>query len=159
MVEFVDGSIIAQLSPPDMKIPISYALNYPKRLENKLPSLNLAKIRELTFLKPDSDKFLCLDYAYEAIRKGGTMPTVLNASNEIAVQSFLKRDIAFLDIPRVIRETMNNHNTCKVNKLEDVLQMDKWARQRAMEIVAELKKDGKKSSIYTSNPEKNIDFR
>lgn len=159
MVEFVDGSIIAQLSPPDMKIPISYALNYPKRLENKLPSLNLAKIGELTFLKPDPDKFLCLSYAYEAIRKGGTMPTALNASNEIAVQSFLKREISFLDIPRVIRATMNSHNTLKVNKLDDVLRADKWARQRAKEIVAELKKDSKKPSKYTSIPEKNIDFR
>jgi len=145
MVEFTDSSVIGLLSYPNMKIPIAYALNYPERLENGLPSLDLAKIRDLNFFKPDKDKFACLDYAYEAIRSGGTMPAVLNASNEIAVQSFLKEEIAFLDIPKVIRETMDQHSREEIGSLEDVLRADQWARDNAVEYVQKLKKEKKNS--------------
>jgi len=104
LVEFIDGSVIAQLGIPDMRIPISYALNYPDRLEIALPSLNLAKIKNLSFEKPDTEKFPCLALAFEALKKGGTMPAVLNAANEIAVNSFLNREISFNEIPLVIEK-------------------------------------------------------
>ena len=156
IVEFTDGSHIAQLSSPDMRIPISYALNYPRRLKNELPSLDLAEIGELTFFRPDPEKFICLSYAYEAIKKGGTMPAVLNASNEIAVQAFLKEDIGFLDISRLIRKTMDHHKVQEINTLEDVLGADEWAREKAKGFAEELKRERKKSSSFISLPEKNL---
>ncbi|TPW02703.1 MAG: 1-deoxy-D-xylulose-5-phosphate reductoisomerase [bacterium] len=96
LVEYQDRSVIAQLGLPDMRTPIAYAMNYPERIPLDLPSLNLARIGTLTFFDPDHDKFPCLGLGYEALRTGGTMPAVLNAANEVAVQAFLDRRIGFL---------------------------------------------------------------
>lgn len=135
LVEFIDGSIIAQLGIPDMRIPISYALNYPNRVETSLPSLDLSKIGKLTFEKPDIEKFPSLKYAFHALDEGETMPAVLNAANEVAVQAFLKEEIAFTDIPNVILKTMDEHRSRPVNTLEDVLEADRWARDKGGEII------------------------
>ena len=139
LVEFIDGSVIAQLGIPDMRIPISYALNYPDRLEIALPSLNLAKIKNLSFEKPDTEKFPCLALAFDALKKGGTMPAVLNAANEIAVNSFLNREISFNEIPLVIEKTMNNHENGHAKEISDILKADKWAREYAKKIMQNAK--------------------
>ena len=132
-VMFVDGSVIGQMSLPDMRMPIQYALSYPSRLKNKLPRLSLTDLGNLTFFKPDLKTFPCLSYAYEAIDEGGTMPTVLNAADEIAVELFLKNKIRFLDIPRIIYKTMNSHKTIKNPSLEEILEVDQWARKKTYE--------------------------
>lgn len=129
MVEFSDNSIIAQLGIPDMKLPIVYAMRYPKRDVVVSKKLNLFDIHSLTFEKPDLDTFKCLSLAYEAINIGGTMPCVLNASNEIAVSKFLNDEIAFLDIPCLIKETMDAHKVKSEFDVNDVLDVDLWARQ------------------------------
>lgn len=136
LVEFWDGSVIAQLGIPDMRVPISYALSYPNRLANQLPSLDLAQVGALTFERPDLDRFPCLRYAYQALETGGTMPAVLNAANEVAVQAFLAEEIAFPQIPQIIAETMLRHTPQPLQKLEDVLQADQWGRQQAAQLVA-----------------------
>ncbi|MFQ5455034.1 MAG: 1-deoxy-D-xylulose-5-phosphate reductoisomerase [Nitrospirota bacterium] len=132
MVEYIDGSIIAQMSMPDMKLPIAYALNYPERIDLDLPSLDLTRIEKLTFKEPDLKKFPSISYAYEAIKVGGTMPTVLNASNEEAVKMFLQERIEFLNIPKIIRKTMDAHTPKKIRSLEDVLLADGWARRETV---------------------------
>ena len=113
MVEFVDGSLMAQLGMPDMRLPILYALTYPYRFKTNLKPLNLLEIGSLSFEEPDLDNFPCLALAYEAIKIGGTMPVVLNAANEVAVDLFLKRRLAFMDIPIIIEEAMKSHNNKK----------------------------------------------
>ncbi|MBI1986730.1 MAG: 1-deoxy-D-xylulose-5-phosphate reductoisomerase [Nitrospinae bacterium] len=139
MVEFHDGSVIAQLGPPDMRIPIAYALSYdpghPQRLPNQLSSLDLARIGSLTFDQPDLERFPCLRYAFRAIEVGGTMPAVLNAADEIAVQSFLRGEIGFLQIPRVIEETINSHVPQPLKGLETVLEADHWGREVASRLI------------------------
>ncbi len=135
MVEYRDGSIIAQLGIPDMTIPISYALSYPNHLENRLPSLDLAKTAPLTFHEPDLDKFKCLSLALEAARRGDSMPAVLNAANEVAVEAFLNNKIGFLDIPKLIQKTMEAHTTWPVESIESVIRADDWARKKASEIL------------------------
>jgi 1-deoxy-D-xylulose-5-phosphate reductoisomerase len=128
-VEYEDGAVIAQLGVPDMKVPIQYALTYPKRVANPFPKLDLFEIGNLTFEKPDMQKFKCLALAFKAIKTGGTMPAVLNAANEIAVSKFINEKIAFVDIPELIETTMNAY-TVKYNyTLDDVLNADKWARE------------------------------
>jgi 1-deoxy-D-xylulose-5-phosphate reductoisomerase len=128
-VEYEDGAVIAQLGVPDMKVPIQYALTYPKRVANPFPKLDLFEIGNLTFEKPDMQKFKCLALAFKAIKTGGTMPAVLNAANEIAVSKFINEKIAFVDIPELIETTMNAY-TVKYNyTLDDVLKADKWARE------------------------------
>jgi len=138
-VEFRDGSIIAQMSLPDMKGPIGYALSYPERLEINLPSLDLAEIGNLTFMDPDYERFPCLPLAYGAIKEGGTMPTVLSASNEVAVKAFLEREIEFMDIPLIISQTMEAHKIVggfhKTPILEEILAADQWARNEASKII------------------------
>jgi len=135
MVEYIDGSVVAQLGIPDMRIPISLALAYPERLPNALPSLNLVKYGKLTFFEPDLDKFPCVHLAYEAGKKGGTMPAVLNASNEEAVMAYLSKKISFKEIPDIIKSTMKNHKNKVINKLEDILEADCWAREYARELI------------------------
>lgn len=135
MVEFVDGSIIAQLSMPDMRLPISYALNYPRRLPNRLPELNLAEVGALTFQEPDVERFPCLKYGYDALKQGGTMTAVLNAANESAVEAFIDQRISFKNIPRVIREVMDKHQVKETESLDQVLQVDRWAREEAHRII------------------------
>ncbi|HXC61589.1 MAG TPA: 1-deoxy-D-xylulose-5-phosphate reductoisomerase, partial [Nitrospiria bacterium] len=136
MVEYVDGSVIAQLGIPDMRAPLSYALSYPDRLALELPPLNLIEIGKLTFLAPDEKRFPCLGYAYEAIRAGGSLPTVLNAANEEAVDAFLKERIKFLDIGKVIRKTMDAYHPDEPKTLENVLEADAWARKKARQVMA-----------------------
>lgn len=129
MVGYEDGAVIAQLGLPDMKVPIQYALTYPKRVKNSFPKINFFEYNNLTFEKPKIDKFPCLSLAYRAIKTGGTMPSVLNAANEIAVARFINREISFTDIPKLIEMAMNAY-TVKYNyTIEDVLEADKWARE------------------------------
>jgi 1-deoxy-D-xylulose-5-phosphate reductoisomerase len=135
LVEYSDRSVIAQLGLPDMRTPIAYAMNYPERVPLDLPSLNLAEIGRLSFCAPDNTRFPCLRFGYEALMTGGTMPAVLNAANEIAVQAFLNRRIGFLDIAATIRRTMDAHVPREILTLEDALQTDVWARGHASGIV------------------------
>lgn len=142
-VEFKDGSIIAQMSLPDMKGPISYALSYPERLESDMPSLDLAAAGSLTFIEPDPERFPCLILAYAAIRGGGTLPAVLSAANEVAVELFLENRIEFIDIPAIIKETMDDHKSSGVYRhrpeLDDILDADRWARDEVLKKVQSLK--------------------
>lgn len=135
LVEFVDGSLLAQASTPDMKGPISYALAYPERLEDAMVPLELDIIETLSFSRPDTDNFPCLNYAYEALKEGGTMPTVLNASNEIAVNAFLKGRIFFNDIPVIIIGTMHSHKPVPATEIGTIIEADKWAREKAEKIL------------------------
>jgi 1-deoxy-D-xylulose-5-phosphate reductoisomerase len=133
MVEFVDGSIIAQLGVHDMRIPILYALSYPERLELDIPKLDFSKLKELTFFEPDIETFKCLGYAYEAGRIGDSMPCVVNAANEVAVEYFLKGKIKFLDIEKVIRMTMDEHKVIKNPSIQDLIELDKKIKNELME--------------------------
>ena len=135
MIEFVDTSIIAQLGIPDMRVPIAYALTYPDRFECNLPSLDLATMENLTFEAPDFDRFPCLQLAFDAMEMGQTMPAVLNAANEIAVQAFLDELIPYKDIAELIRMVMHNHIPAKLNELQDVLDADQWAREETKKLI------------------------
>ena len=135
MVEYKDGSIIAQLGIPDMAIPISYALSYPHHIKNDLPCLELDKIRTLSFEKPDLKKFKCIGLAYDAIRIGGSMPAVMNGANEIAVEAFLRKEIGFLDIPAIIEKVMSIHEPFPINSIASVMEADTWARQKAKDVI------------------------
>ncbi len=135
IVEFIDGSCMAQLSVPDMKGPIAYAFTYPDRLENVLKELDLGKIRSLSFKRPDIRSFPCLSYAYKALKAGGTMPAVMNAANEVAVKAFLKREIKFTDIPVIINKTMKAHEVVLESNLNTIMEADAWARKKAEELI------------------------
>ncbi len=135
MVEFVDGCVLAQMGIPDMRTPIAYALAYPERINNDLPLLDLVKARNLEFYQPDIKKFPCLRLAYEAGICGGTMPAVLNASNEIAVEAFLKKIINFVDFPGIIDKVLHAHKSIKDPSLEDILNADEWARTQTKELI------------------------
>jgi 1-deoxy-D-xylulose-5-phosphate reductoisomerase len=135
LVEYTDRSVIAQLGLPDMRTPISYAMRYPERMPLELPSLDLAEISKLTFFKPDHDRFPCLRLGYDALQTGGTMPATMNAANEVAVEAFLQNGIRFLDIPEIIRSTMEAHTPRQINGLDDALEADRWARERAGSLV------------------------
>jgi 1-deoxy-D-xylulose-5-phosphate reductoisomerase len=134
MVEFVDGCVLAQMSEPDMCFPIQYAMLYPKRIASCMKPLNLAECGTLTFSKPDREKFPALDFAYEALRQGGTMPAVMNAANEVAVERFSKGEIAFPGIWAIISKVMKQHKTEKQKDIETVLKADAWARKTAEKI-------------------------
>lgn len=138
LVEYVDSSVIAQLGVPDMRIPIAYALSYPKRLETGIPSLNLVELDHLTFAPPDHEKFPALKMAYQALETGGTMPAVLNASNEVAVEAFLKGRIGFDRIPHVVTATMNGHKATPLRTVEDALDADHWAKEKARDFIHEV---------------------
>jgi 1-deoxy-D-xylulose-5-phosphate reductoisomerase len=140
IVEFNDRSCIAQMSMPDMKGPISYALTYPGRFGDVVSGLSLHEIGSLTFKKPQHRCFPCLSYAYKALEAGGTMPSVLNAANEVAVDAFLNREIQFTEIPVVIRKTMARHTVRTDKNLNAVLEADQWAREIAKGIVNSLRK-------------------
>ena len=135
MIEFVDTSIIAQLGIPDMRVPIAYALTYPDRFECDLPSLDLTTMGNLTFEAPDFERFPCLRLAIDAMEIGKTMPAVLNAANEIAVQAFLEELIPYKDIAELIRMVMQNHNPSPLKELQDVLIADRWAREETTKLV------------------------
>jgi len=138
MVAYKDGSVIAQLGVPDMKGAIAYALSYPQRLalEQPLPQFNANQT--LTFQEPDLNKFPCLALAFKACEVGGTLPAVLNAANEVAVHAFLDREIDFVDIVPVIRQTMDNHPVVSDPELSEILAADQWARGFAQELMKEL---------------------
>jgi 1-deoxy-D-xylulose-5-phosphate reductoisomerase len=129
MVEFVDGSIKAQMGTPDMRFPIQYALSYPRRLPNDLPRLDFSRCSTLTFQEPDLEKFKCLRLAYQAIADGGTAPTVLNAANEEAVHAFLDEKLLLGDIPRLVDSALQRHENHRVVDLENVVSADRWARE------------------------------
>jgi len=135
MVEFQDTAVIAQLGLPDMKVPIQYALTYPQRLANNLPRLDFLKFKEMTFEAPDLARFPSLGYAYDALESGGTMPTVLNAANEIAVYAFLRKEIGFLDIPDLLEKVMTSHTVISNPSIEEILDIDQWARGEADRLI------------------------
>ncbi|MGH7395411.1 MAG: 1-deoxy-D-xylulose-5-phosphate reductoisomerase, partial [Candidatus Methylomirabilales bacterium] len=124
LVEYVDGSLLAQLSITDMGLPILYALTYPERLPNHFPALDLARVASLTFEEVDHDRFPCLGYAYAAARAGGTAPAILNSANEVAVGIFLPEAIPFTAIPRLIAEALDRHPVRPVRNVEEVLSAD-----------------------------------
>lgn len=126
LVEYIDGSIIAQLGHPDMKLPIQYALGYPNRLNNTYRRLKLAEVATLTFEEPDKETFRGLHLAYEALKEGGTMPVVYNAANEAAVAQFLNRHINYHQISEMIERAMDHHNAKVYNSVEDVIEAERW---------------------------------
>ncbi len=131
MVEFVDGSMLAQLSTPDMCLPIQYAFTYPDRAPSERVQTNLAKLGSLTFEEPDLEKFPALDLARRAGEAGGTLPAVLNAANEIAVEAFVNRQIDFPQITETVRRTLDRHQLVSHPSLEQILEADAWARKEA----------------------------
>jgi len=133
MVEFVDGSMLAQLSTPDMCLPIQYALTYPERAPSDRVQTNLAKLGNLTFEEPDSERFPALQLARRAGEEGGTMPAVLNAANEVAVEAFVNRRINFPQISEMVRRTMEQHKIVNHPSLKQILEADAWARTAAGE--------------------------
>jgi 1-deoxy-D-xylulose-5-phosphate reductoisomerase len=135
LVEYCDGSVIAQLGFPDMRTPIAYALNYPERIPLEPPLLDLGKIGSLTFYPSDFEKFPCSKLAYEALEGGAGLPATLNAANEVAVEAFLNKEIAFLDISHLIRDTMNAFTPHELGTIEDALEIDRWAREKASHLV------------------------
>ena len=135
MIELIDGSVLAQMGIPDMRIPISYALTYPERIINDLSSLNLLETEKLEFRQPDIKKFPCLRLAYEAGICGGTTPAVLNAANEIAVAAFLEQKIKFVDLPKIINKVLTAHVCGEDPSLESILNADSWARIKTTEIL------------------------
>ncbi len=133
-VEFCDGSTLAQIGPPDMRTPISYAMGYPDRIGPQWARLTLDAMKGLTFEEPRRADFPCLDMAYAAGRTGGSMPAVLNAANEVAVELFLRELIGFTEIPKILEKVMGEHQPIADPSLEDLLATDDWARGRAREI-------------------------
>jgi 1-deoxy-D-xylulose-5-phosphate reductoisomerase len=129
LVEFVDGSMLAQMSMPDMRLAIQYALTYPERYAGDLPSLDLAQMGALHFSEPDMDRFPCLKIAREALLRGGTLPTVMNAANEVAVAAFLEEKIPLSGIWHLVEEIMNKHDVIDNPDLSTVFAADKWARE------------------------------
>lgn len=129
MVQFKDGTIMANIAPKDMQIPIAYALNYPTRLLNGIEKLDLFKIGALYFEKPNLNKFKCLKLAFDAIKAGHSSQVVLNAANEVAVKAFLSNKIRYTDIPRIIEEALNAQGNLQLDTIEDILQLDKEIRR------------------------------
>jgi len=141
MVEFVDGSFKAQMACPDMRLPIQYALTYPERLPNpELPKLDWTKIKELTFEKPDFKMFPCLELAISAAKTGGTAPTALCAADEIAVDLFLKEEINFTGIARLVAGVMAAHQNIPHPTLDAIMEVDKWASAKTLELYRQDKK-------------------
>lgn len=137
LVEYVDGSVLAQLGNPDMRTPIAYALAYPERIDAGVPALDLLTVARLDFEAPDLDRFPCLPLAYAALCAGGTAPAILNAANEVAVESFLDQRLPFLGIPRLIEATLAALPAGPEGSLDDVLAADAEARRIAASLVME----------------------
>ena len=131
LVEYVDGSVIAQLGNPDMRTPIAHALAFPERIEAGVTGLDLVQVGNLTFEAPDFDRFPCLRLAYDALRAGGTTPAILNAANEVAVARFLDGDLRFVEIPRVIEAVLSRVSGKRAASIEDVFEADRQARTAA----------------------------
>lgn len=135
LVEYVDGSVLAQMGLPDMKTPIAYALAYPDRISAPVPPLDLTKMAPLTFEEPDMERFPALSLAKTALKKGKTYPAVLNGANEIAVYAFLEEKISFLDIVKTVEKVLERHKPFEMNTLDDVLAADSEARRKALELL------------------------
>jgi len=135
MVEYNDGSVLAQLGTADMRVPIGYALGYPARLPLPIPKLDLTAVAQLTFEAPDANRFPCVKLAYQALNTGGTAPAVLNAANEAAVAAFLDNRIRFIDIPRVVERTLSAHDAGPAHELDPIIAADKWARDHAATVL------------------------
>ncbi len=135
MVEFIDGSIMAQLAAPDMRIPIQYALTYPNRAENSFKRIDFTKLSDLSFHEPNYLNFPALALAYQAGKLGGTMPCVFNAANETAVHAFMQARIAFLSISAIIEAVMNKHDVITTPTLDDIFKTDTWARTEATALI------------------------
>lgn len=138
LVQYVDGSVLAQLGNPDMRTPIAYALAWPERIESGVAPLDLFQVARLDFQQPDFERFRCLALAYDALRSGGTAPAILNAANEVAVAAFLDRKLAFLAIPKLIESVLRGLPVVPVSKLEDVLEADAEARELANSLIGAL---------------------
>ncbi|MDD2915736.1 MAG: 1-deoxy-D-xylulose-5-phosphate reductoisomerase [Gallionella sp.] len=136
LVEYVDGSVLAQLGNPDMRIPIAYGLAYPERIDAGVAALDLFKVATMNFSAPDFERFPCLALAYQALRAAGTAPAILNAANEVAVAAFLDKQISFLSIPRVIEDVLNALTANAVRSLDDVLGADAEARRVARQRIS-----------------------
>ena len=136
MVEYIDGSVLAQLGNPDMRTPIAHALGYPERIESGVSSLDMFKVAQLDFEEPDIVRFPCLALAYQALNSGGNMPAILNAANEVAVASFLDGSMLFTEIPTMIKQTMSTVKQADMHTLDDVLNADNLARQVAQDWLA-----------------------
>jgi 1-deoxy-D-xylulose-5-phosphate reductoisomerase len=135
MVEYVDGSVLAQMGISDMTIPISYILAYPDRLPlDHLPALDLPRAATLTFEEPDLERFPCLGLAYRALRAGGTAPAVLNGANEEVVAAFLRGEIEFMEIPRTLAAVLGRHDVTPARDLDTLLAADRWARSEARRV-------------------------
>ena len=136
LVAYKDGSVLAQLGWPDMRVPIQYAFFYPERKGNNLSPLDLVQVGQLTFESPDLERFPCLRLAKEAGKIGGTMTAVLNAANEVAVEAFLRHMISFTKIPELVDKVMNLHSP-RIGKLDldDILEADSWARERTRQLI------------------------
>ncbi|MBI3313981.1 MAG: 1-deoxy-D-xylulose-5-phosphate reductoisomerase [Candidatus Omnitrophica bacterium] len=135
LVEFVDGSHLAHLGITDMRLPIQYALSYPERLVNHLPTLDLPALSRFSFESPDKKRFPCLELGYEASRTGGSMPAALNAANEIAAEAFLGGKVAFTRIPKIIEKVMKKHHVKASPNFSEILETDSWAREEAKKIL------------------------
>jgi 1-deoxy-D-xylulose-5-phosphate reductoisomerase len=138
MVEFIDGSVIAQLSPPDMRTPIQYALTYPERVAGNSRTLDLTRSFSLNFHPPDSERFPALRLARDVARRGGTLGAVMNAANESAVTAFTSGNIPFGGIGRIVEHTINAHTIQAAPSLDDLLKADQWARRTAEQFIREL---------------------
>ncbi|MDF1762786.1 MAG: 1-deoxy-D-xylulose-5-phosphate reductoisomerase, partial [Oleibacter sp.] len=136
MVQYVDGSVIAQMGQPDMRTPIAYAMAWPERIEAGIESLDFFALKQLNFEPADEQTFACLALARQAFNLGGSMPAVLNAANEIAVEAFLQEQIAFSAIATLVAEVMSHHDVVDITCLDDVLNVDAWARQLATTRIA-----------------------
>ena len=138
MVDYIDGTVLAQMGNPDMRVPIAYSMAWPERFESGVEPLNIFDVRRMDFEEPNLERFPCLRLAYEAINKGGIMPTVLNAANEIAVEAFLNEQIRFTDIPVIIEQCMETFIVKPAQTLAVILEADEQARVIAKQIIVEL---------------------
>jgi 1-deoxy-D-xylulose-5-phosphate reductoisomerase len=138
LVEFTDGSVIALLSPPDMRLPIQYALTQPERLPSPVPRIDLAGMGAIEFAAPDYDLFPCLELAYQAAGLGGSAPAALSAADEVAVESFLAGEIKFGDIYTILKEVVGSHQVVHANNIETVMRVTGWARDRASSLVGDI---------------------
>jgi len=139
LVQFIDGSVIAQLSNPDMRLPIQYALTYPERKPSRIKELSLPKIKNLEFDKPDFGRFPCLELAIKAGKTGGTMPAAMNAANEAAVAGFLKNEISFGQIPKIVKRVMDTHRNTKDPSLDQIIEADLTARKAVYKYIERIK--------------------
>jgi 1-deoxy-D-xylulose-5-phosphate reductoisomerase len=147
MIELIDGSVIAQMGVTDMRHAIQYALTYPERCPSELPPLDLARLSSLHFEEPDLDRFPCISLAYRALQSGGTLPAAMNAANEEAVQAFIDEQIAFSDIPQIIKTVMDSHRTSDVKDLSAVVEADRSARAAAQAAIRQSSKETRVSGV------------